>query len=133
MAQHSPFIGAFERMLMCEMPDEMRQSIHALLARDKVSEYEYKSAYANFARRLVLAKPREQIDWNPTVNAESCIGCETCFAYCPHGVYEMKDGKAVVAHPHECVILCHNCEAMCPAAAIAFPPQKNYVELLRYE
>jgi len=133
MAQKSPFVGAFERMLLCEMPQEIRDSIEALLARENVSDYEYKSAYMNNARRLVLAKPREQIDWNPTVDADACMGCETCFGYCPHGVYEMKDGKATVVHPTECVILCYNCEPMCPVSAITFPPQKNYVELLRYE
>lgn len=129
----SPYVGALERMLLCEMPLDMRSSMEELLARDSVSDYEYKSAYANFARRVVLSKPREQIDWNPTVNAETCVGCETCFSYCPHGVYEMREGKAKVVHPTECVILCHNCEAMCPVKAITFPSQKNYVELLCYE
>ena len=133
MQKESPFVGAFRRMLLCEMPEEMRRGVEELLQRENVSDYEYKSAYMSYARRLVLAKPRDQIDWNPTVNADLCVGCETCFRYCPHGVYEMKNGCAVVVNPTECVILCHNCEPMCPVSAIIFPPQKNYVELLRYE
>lgn len=133
MKEESKFVGAFRRMLLCRMPDDMRQSIETLITRENVAEYEYKSAYAAYARRLVMSKPRNEIDWNPTVNADECIGCETCYGYCPHGVYEIHEGKAVVVHPTECVILCHNCEPMCPTHAIAFPPQKNYIELLRYE
>jgi len=124
---------AIRRMLQCRMPEPMRESLEALLARPGVTAYELKSAYELNTRRLVLARPREEIHWNPTVDAAKCIGCEVCFQFCPHGVFIMQDGRATVAHPTECVILCSNCMPRCPAQAISFPPQKKYVEFLRYE
>lgn len=124
---------AIRRMLQCRMPDTMRDSLKALLARPEASVYELKSAYEINAKRLVLASPREEIDWHPTVDAARCVGCEVCYAFCPHGVFEMRGGTAAVAHPNECVILCSNCMPRCPAQAISFPPQKKYVEFLHYE
>lgn len=133
MEKQSVFVGALQRMLMCKMPDDMRRNIEVLLTRENVSEYEYKQAYMNGARRLVLSRLREEIDWNPRVDAEKCLGCGACFAYCPHAVYEMRGGRVAVVNPTGCVILCHNCEPLCPAGAIAFPPQKDYAELIHYE
>jgi NAD-dependent dihydropyrimidine dehydrogenase PreA subunit len=124
---------AIRRMLLCRMPDQMRAAIQALLAKPDVTVYELKSAHAHYVKRLVLKQPREEIGWNPAVDAERCTGCGVCFSFCPHGVFEMRDDIAVVAHPTECVILCSNCMPRCPSQAISFPPQKEYVELLQYE
>ncbi len=125
--------GALERMLQCTMPDTLRTSIESLLARADATEYELQSAYANYARRLVLARPRAEIAWNPTVDARQCIGCGVCVAFCPHTVYTLSNGVAAVVRPAMCVILCSNCAALCSAGAISFPPQKEYRELLHYE
>lgn len=126
-------MGGLKRMLLCEMPEAMRGEIEALLARADADEYDLKSAYALYAKRLVLARPREEIAWNPTVDEARCVGCETCFDFCPHEVYTMREGKAVVTNPTQCVILCANCMPLCPAQAIAFPPQKDFAALLVYE
>ncbi|MCE5342733.1 MAG: 4Fe-4S binding protein, partial [Eubacteriales bacterium] len=89
-------VNALSRMLHCRMPAALRESIEALLARTDATVYELKSAYANYARRVVLARPRAEILWNPTVDAEKCVGCGVCFTFCPHGVYAMRDGVAAV-------------------------------------
>ena len=68
--------------------------------------------------------PREQIPWHPTVYADKCSGCRTCFEFCTHGVYEWDEENArpVVKRPHNCVVGCSSCSAQCPMEAIGFPP-----------
>ncbi|RLE81005.1 MAG: ferredoxin [Thermoprotei archaeon] len=53
----------------------------------------------------------------PIVNEEACTGCGTCVNTCPVGVFELKEGKAVVVNPDSC-IGCRACEASCPEGAI---------------
>lgn len=125
-------LGGLERMLLCAMPEEMRNGIVEILTKETLSEEEAKTAYQTYAKRLVLLRPREEIHWNPSVDTNTCIGCGKCFVYCPHGVYEIKDKKAFVEHPTSCVILCSNCVTICPCDAISFPPQKDYVALMQY-
>jgi NAD-dependent dihydropyrimidine dehydrogenase PreA subunit len=36
---------------------------------------------------------------------------------CPMGVFELKDGKVVAAHPENCIV-CRACEASAPPGAI---------------
>ncbi|HHV79577.1 MAG TPA: ferredoxin family protein [Firmicutes bacterium] len=74
--------------------------------------------------RLRFKVPREQIPWHPTVDLAKCIGCKTCFEFCPHGTYEWdeENGRPVVKNPSNCVVGCSNCAPHCPAEAIAFPP-----------
>ncbi len=127
------YLGGLTRMLMSDMPKEMRARIQVLLDRPDAGEYELKSTYESCARRLVLAKPRDEIAWNPTVSTDLCVGCKVCYQFCPHKVYDWQDGKPVVARPTQCVILCSNCMSKCPAGAITFPPQKEYAQFLRYE
>ncbi|MBS7648586.1 MAG: hypothetical protein QXK89_08730 [Candidatus Bathyarchaeia archaeon] len=64
--------------------------------------------------------------WYPTIFPDKCDGCAgfdapKCVEFCPHNVYGILDGKAVVINPHNCVYACVACESICPRKAIAFP------------
>jgi len=65
--------------------------------------------------------PRSEIPWYPTVNAETCIGCELCYVTCGRNVFEMKDRKSIAAHPFQCMVGCSTCAIVCPVEAISFP------------
>lgn len=68
--------------------------------------------------------PREEIDWNPTVIEDACIGCGTCVTGCSRLVYryDFERRKAVVADPLNCMVGCTTCANTCPTHAIRFPP-----------
>ena len=51
------------------------------------------------------------------INTAWCKGCVICVAFCPKKALEMKNEKAVLANPKEC-IKCGNCELRCPDYAI---------------
>jgi 2-oxoglutarate ferredoxin oxidoreductase subunit delta len=57
---------------------------------------------------------------------EWCKGCGICVAFCPTGVLEMKDQKAVVAHADKCV-RCYLCVRRCPDFAIGIEDRKGRV------
>jgi NAD-dependent dihydropyrimidine dehydrogenase PreA subunit len=65
--------------------------------------------------------PREDVPWLPTVDPDSCIGCQLCYVTCGRGVYEMREGVAVAVEAMECVVGCSTCGNVCPTAAISFP------------
>ena len=65
--------------------------------------------------------PREQIPWQPSVDAEACIGCELCYVTCGRGVFEMKERLAIVERGTSCMVGCSTCAAVCPTEAISFP------------
>jgi len=63
--------------------------------------------------------------WFPTVFPDRCDGCEKleaprCIRFCPNGVFEIREGKIIVAHPIKCVNGCSACEPICPHKAISF-------------
>ncbi|MCQ2036328.1 FAD-binding oxidoreductase [Stutzerimonas kunmingensis] len=68
--------------------------------------------------------PREQIQWNPTVIEDVCIGCGTCVTGCNRLVYrfDYTRKKPVVADPLNCMVGCTTCANTCPTHAIHFPP-----------
>lgn len=75
--------------------------------------------------------PREQIQWNPTVDADACIGCGTCVTGCSRLVYRYDYAleKAVVDDPLNCMVGCTTCANTCPANAISFPPLSSVFDL----
>jgi NAD-dependent dihydropyrimidine dehydrogenase PreA subunit len=63
-------------------------------------------------------------DKKPVVDKGKCIGCGTCVSVCPQNVFEMKDGKSVVARPQDCVA-CSACVENCPVEAIKLVDAKK--------
>ena len=68
---------------------------------------------------------RQEIPWYPTVDANTCIGCELCYVTCGREVYEIShvDGggrKAQVERPYNCMVGCSTCAVVCPTQAISF-------------
>lgn len=55
----------------------------------------------------------------PTIeyNPEKCAGCSACVKVCPHRVFTMENGRAVLADKGGC-IECGACVQNCPAKAI---------------
>ncbi|RPI27909.1 MAG: 4Fe-4S dicluster domain-containing protein [Acidobacteria bacterium] len=51
-------------------------------------------------------------------NSELCRGCGMCAAVCPHGVFELRDRKAVLVRRRACME-CGACQKNCLAGAIA--------------
>ena len=47
--------------------------------------------------------------WYPVIDYEKCVGCLQCVEFCPHDVYDVRDGKPVVARPEDCVEFCRGC------------------------
>ncbi len=50
------------------------------------------------------------------VEADDCVGCESCVPVCPVEAITMKDGKAII-DPDTCTE-CGACVAECPTEAI---------------
>jgi len=50
-------------------------------------------------------------------DADACVGCGRCETVCPHGVFGMTRGKAVVIRRGACME-CGACRKNCPAEAI---------------
>ncbi|MFC1952967.1 mercury methylation ferredoxin HgcB [Chloroflexota bacterium] len=51
------------------------------------------------------------------LDAEACNGCTMCAIVCPHGVFDIKEGKAVIIDRNAC-IECGACAINCPVNAI---------------
>jgi NAD-dependent dihydropyrimidine dehydrogenase PreA subunit len=52
------------------------------------------------------------------ISAEACTGCRACLEVCPHGVLEMRAGKAAIRDRGLCME-CGACARNCPFGAIA--------------
>lgn len=48
---------------------------------------------------------------------DKCIGCGMCLNVCPHGVFELKGGKAQILYKDSCME-CGACAKNCPFSAI---------------
>lgn len=53
--------------------------------------------------------------------ASKCIGCGLCASVCPHAVFIIQAGKAVIADRNGCME-CGACARNCPTEAISVKP-----------
>lgn len=56
----------------------------------------------------------------PEIDVEKCTGCGECVDWCPAGVVEVVNGKAVIVNPQACDY-CADCETVCSSGAIKCP------------
>jgi len=71
-----------------------------------------------------MGVPRENIDWSPRIDYDKCNYCMECVKFCPHDVYEVKEGegkKLIVKNPNNCVVFCRACGKTCGVDALSFP------------
>lgn len=85
------------------------------------------------AENTFMGVPREKISWAPTIDYDKCDFCMECDNFCPHRVFERRDGdiKLVVAHPENCVVFCRACSKTCGPDAISFPEKSEVVALIK--
>lgn len=56
-----------------------------------------------------------------TLDEEKCIGCGMCLSVCPHAVWSLNDGKALIKSRDACME-CGACATNCPVEAINVRP-----------
>jgi len=81
-----------------------------------------------------MGVPRDRIPWFPTIDYAKCDYCMECDKFCPHQVFERREGdgrRLVVAHPNHCVVFCRACAKTCGPDAISFPDKAATVALIR--
>ncbi|MDZ7850102.1 MAG: DUF169 domain-containing protein [Halodesulfurarchaeum sp.] len=61
------------------------------------------------------------------IQQQDCIGCGTCAEICPADVFEMDDGRPVLADESACT-LCGVCADQCPTDAIDIRKERNGTE-----
>ena len=76
---------------------------------------------------------REKIPWFPTIDYSKCDFCMECDKFCPHQVFERREGevKLVVANPANCVVFCRACAKTCGPDALSFPNKQEVIELIK--
>ena len=69
--------------------------------------------------------PRSEIQWNPTVIDDRCVGCGLCVTSCGRNVYKFdyEKNRPVVIAPEMCMVGCTTCATVCTQDAIEFPSQ----------
>ena len=80
-----------------------------------------------------MGVPRERIPWAPAIDYGKCDFCMECDRFCPHQVYERRDGqmKLVVANPTNCVVFCRACAKTCGPEALSFPSKPEVIALIK--
>ena len=85
-------------------------------------------------KRKKFTKPRNEIDWFPSIELEKCINCKVCLEFCPKKVYELnKEDKVIIKNPYSCVMLCSGCKNKCSVGAIYFPNKKQFEKFVFYK
>jgi NAD-dependent dihydropyrimidine dehydrogenase PreA subunit len=76
---------------------------------------------------------REKIDWAPTIDYSKCNFCMECDDFCPHRVFERREGevKLVVANVNNCVVFCRACSKTCGPDAITFPSKPETIAAIK--
>ena len=85
------------------------------------------------AEATFMGVPRTQIPWFPTIDYDKCTFCMECDAFCPHRVFERRDGDRilVVANPTNCVVFCRACAKTCGPDAISFPGKPETIARIK--
>jgi NAD-dependent dihydropyrimidine dehydrogenase PreA subunit len=85
------------------------------------------------AEDTFMGVARSSIPWSPTIDYEKCDFCMDCDDFCPHRVFERRDGdvRLVVANPENCVVFCRACAKTCGPDAISFPDKALTVALIK--
>ncbi len=80
-----------------------------------------------------MGAPRDRITWAPTINYQKCNYCMECDQFCPHKVFERREGekKLVVANPNNCVVFCRACAKTCGLDALSFPDRAETLNLIK--
>ncbi len=85
------------------------------------------------AETTFMGVPRAQIPWFPTIDYDKCTFCMECDTFCPHHVFERREGerKLVVANPTNCVVFCRACSKTCGPDAISFPGKPETIARIK--
>lgn len=85
------------------------------------------------AESTFMGVPRSEIPWAPTIDYDKCDFCMECDEFCPHRVFERREGevKLVVANPENCVVFCRACAKTCGPDALSFPDKPAIVALIK--
>ena len=77
--------------------------------------------------------PRSEIDWQPAVVADRCVGCGVCVTSCGRGVYafDYEQNRPAVVAPEMCMVGCTTCATICTQDAIEFPAQGYIRHLIK--
>ena len=80
-----------------------------------------------------MSVKRDKIPWFPTLDYTKCNFCMECDDFCPHHVFERREGdrKLVVANPNNCVVFCRACSKTCGPDAISFPSKPEIIALIK--
>ncbi len=93
---------------------------------EKTSAGKKNGGKASEKKKTPNGKQRSETDSFVHVFPDWCKGCGICVEFCPTGVLEMKDQKAVVTHPEKCV-RCYLCARRCPDFAIGIRDRQGRV------